>query len=198
MRAATRDRSGAAALAPSVSTAMTRNVSRVRAHRATRSPPRAGSSMTLADYLIWPVAAGQGSDARTVDARPRHCSAVELYLLPHLGDIPLRRLRREYFRSLYQRLLIAGSRNGGPLAAKTIHNLHQLIHAALRDAVNDGLATRESGRGRARAGPSPPAVGSSAGSVVDRRRARRVPRRHRRESPCDVVPAGRGDWDAPR
>jgi len=61
------------------------------------------------------------------------------YLLPHLGDTPLRRLRAEHIRALYQRLLIAGSRRGGPLAAKTIANLHQLIRAALRDAVDRDL-----------------------------------------------------------
>ena len=60
-------------------------------------------------------------------------------LLPHLGDTPLRRLRAEHIRSLYQRLLITGSRRGGPLSAKTVANLHQLLRSALRDAVDRGL-----------------------------------------------------------
>jgi len=99
---------------------------------------RSGSSITLGDYLL-----GQWLPAREVTvARSTHardCKAVEHYLVPHLGDTPLRRLRADHIRSLYQRLLIAGSRRGGPLAAKTIANLHQLLRSALRDAVDRGL-----------------------------------------------------------
>jgi integrase len=66
-------------------------------------------------------------------------TSVEHYLLPHLGDTPLRRLRPDHLESLYRRLLVVGSRQGGPLGAKTIKNLHQILHAALRDAVARGL-----------------------------------------------------------
>lgn len=99
---------------------------------------RAGSSMTLGDYLLgqW-LPAREATVARSTHARDG--KAIEHYLLPHLGDTPLRRLRPEHIRSLYQHLLIAGSRRGGPLAAKTIANLHQLIRSALRDAVDRGL-----------------------------------------------------------
>ncbi len=99
---------------------------------------RAGSSMTLGDYLLgqW-LPAREAAVARSTHARDR--KPTEHYLLPHLGDTPLRRLRAEHIRSLYQRLLITGSRRGGPLAAKTIANLHQLLRSALRDAVDRGL-----------------------------------------------------------
>lgn len=99
---------------------------------------RSGSSMTLGDYLLgqW-LPAREATIARSTHARDR--KAIEHYLLPHLGDTPLRRLRAEHIRSLYQRLLVTGSRRGGPLAAKTIANLHQLLRSALRDAVDRGL-----------------------------------------------------------
>ncbi len=99
---------------------------------------RAGSSMTLGDYLLgqW-LPAREATVARSTHARDG--KAIEHYLLPHLGDTPLRRLRAENIRSLYQRLLITGSQRGGPLAAKTIANLHQLLRSALRDAVDRGL-----------------------------------------------------------
>lgn len=99
---------------------------------------RAGSSTTLSDYLLgtW-LPAKEATLAHSTHAR--HRTAIEHYLLPHLGDTPLRRLRAEHFQSLYQRLAITGSRRGGPLAAKTIHNLHQVIRSALRDAVERGL-----------------------------------------------------------
>ncbi len=99
---------------------------------------RAGSSMTLGEYLLglW-LPAREATVARSTHARDG--KAVEHYLLPHLGDTPMRRLRAEHIRSLYQRLLITGSQRGGPLAAKTIANLHQLLRSALRDAVDRGL-----------------------------------------------------------
>ena len=96
--------------------------------------------MTLGEYLL-----GQWLPAKEHTlAKPTHAryvTSIEHYLLPHLGSTPLRRLRPEHLETLYQRLLIVGSRRGGPLGAKTVKNLHQTIHAALRDAVSRGLVT---------------------------------------------------------
>ena len=99
---------------------------------------RTGSSMTLGDFLLgqW-LPAREATVARSTFARD--AKAIEHYLLPHLGDTPLRRLRAEHIRALCQRLLITGSRRGGPLAAKTIANLHQLLRSALGAAVDRGL-----------------------------------------------------------
>lgn len=97
-----------------------------------------GSSLTLAEYLL-----GQWLPAKEATLAPsthaRYVSSAEHYLVPHLGDTPLRRLRTEHFETLYRRLLIAGSRTCGPLAAKTVTNLHQIIRSSLNDAVERGL-----------------------------------------------------------
>lgn len=99
---------------------------------------RAGSSLHLGEFLL-----GQWLPAKEVTLAPsthaRHVTSIEHYLLPHLGDTPLRRLRTEHLEALYRRLLITGSRRGGPLAAKTIMNLHQIVRSALNDAVARGL-----------------------------------------------------------
>jgi integrase len=124
---------------------------------------RPGSSLTLAEYLLgrW-LPAKESTLAPSTHAR--YVTSVEHYLLPHLGDTPLRRLRTEHLETLYRRLLIVGSRNGGPLAAKTVMNLHQIIRSSLNDAVGRGLLSsnpaatahapdprkRHSGRRRAR------------------------------------------------
>lgn len=99
---------------------------------------RSGSSITLRDYLVgqW-LPAKEASIALTTHAR--YVTSVEHYLLPDLGDTQLRRLRPEHLETLYRRLLVVGSRRGGPLGAKTVKNLHQIIHSALRDAVTRGL-----------------------------------------------------------
>lgn len=98
----------------------------------------AGPSLTLDEYLL-----GQWLPAKEATLAPsthaRNVTCIEHYLLPHLGDTPLRRLQTEHFETLYRRLLLTGSRRGGPLAAKTIKNLHQIIRAALNDAVDRGL-----------------------------------------------------------
>jgi integrase len=97
-----------------------------------------GSSLTVAEYLL-----GQWLPAKEATLAPtthaRYTTSVEHYLLPHLGDTPLRRLRTEDIEALYRRLLIVGSRRGGPLAAKTITNLHQIIRSSFNDAVERGL-----------------------------------------------------------
>lgn len=84
------------------------------------------------------MAPRQRAHARTVDLRPV-CDVGRALPAPHLGNTKLRRLRPEHIETLYQHLLIAGSRRGGPLGAKTVKNLHQIIHSALRDAVERGL-----------------------------------------------------------
>ena len=97
-----------------------------------------GSLLTVAEYLL-----GQWLPAKEATLAPtthaRYVTSVEHYLLPHLGDTPLRRLQTEHLETLYRRLLLVGSRRSGPLAAKTITNLHQIIRSSLNDAVERGL-----------------------------------------------------------
>jgi integrase len=99
---------------------------------------RAGSTMTLGDYLL-----GQWLPTREAALSPttyaRYLASVEHYLLPHLGHVQLRQLHADQLTSLYRRLAVDGSSTGGPLAAKTILNLHQLIRTALDDAVTREL-----------------------------------------------------------
>ena len=99
---------------------------------------RGGSSMTVRDYLIgrW-LPARETTIAASTHAR--ECAAVAHYVLPHLGSTQLRRLRAEHLQTLYRRLALARSRTGGPLAAKTILNLHQTLRAAFSDATAHGL-----------------------------------------------------------
>ena len=55
----------------------------------------AGSSLTLGEYLL-----GQWLPAKEATLAPsthaRNVTCIEHYLLPHLGDTPLRRLRAEH------------------------------------------------------------------------------------------------------
>lgn len=163
---------------------------------------RCGSSMTVRDYMVgrW-LPARETTIAASTHAR--ECAAVAHYLLPHLGSTQLRRLRPEHIQTLYRRLALTGSRTGGPLAAKTILNLHQTLRAALNDATTHGLLainpidgvrppdprTRPSGRRRARSWTA-----TELGTFLDATAAGRhassdqpgTPHRHRRAVPVPV------------
>jgi hypothetical protein len=95
---------------------------------------RSGTSLTLREYLVgWWLPAVRESLAPSTHAR--YVTCVEHYLLTHLGDTPLGRLRPEHFEVLYRRPRMFGSRRCGPLGAKTVLNLHRVVRVALRAAV---------------------------------------------------------------
>jgi integrase len=99
---------------------------------------QAGSMLTLGEYIL-----GQWLPAREAALAPttyaRYVTSVEHYLVPHLGRVQLRQLRSDQIAALYRKLAASGGRKGGPLAAKTILNLHQLLRLALEDAAERGL-----------------------------------------------------------
>jgi len=77
-----------------------------------------------------------------------------LHIVPAIGQVRLRRLTGARVRALYADLGAAGPTCGGmnpdspaepgrrPLSPKSVHNVHQVLHGALKAAVEDGLVTR--------------------------------------------------------
>ena len=72
----------------------------------------------------------------------RYEAMSEQYLLPHLGRVPVRSLTSSDLERLHARLLSSGAKDGGPLAAKTVLNVHQIVRKALGDALRKGLVVR--------------------------------------------------------
>ncbi len=99
---------------------------------------QAGSLLTLSEYLLgkWLPAREAALTATTF---ARYVTSIDHYLVPHLGRVQLRQLRSDQLTSLYRRLAVSGGRKGGPLAAKTIRNLHQILRLSLQDAVDQGM-----------------------------------------------------------
>jgi integrase len=65
---------------------------------------------------------------------------LRLHILPTLGPLQFRQITPTILNQLYTRLLTEGNRKtGGPLSAKTVTNVHAIIHKALEDAVDLGL-----------------------------------------------------------
>ena len=155
-----------------------------------------GSSLTLGEYLL-----GQWLPAKEATLAPsthaRNVTCIEHYLLPHLGDTPLRRLQTEHFETLYRRL--AAHRQ--PPRRTTRREDHQEPPpdhpGGAQRRRRSGSARLEPRRRSPRARPAQASIEPQTCPLVDRGRARRLPRRYRRERPFDAVPAGCGDRDAP-
>lgn len=64
---------------------------------------------------------------------------IDNYINPRIGDIPLRSLRVEHLDGLYHSLLTTGSRDAGPLASKTVYDVHVIVRSSLADAVRRHL-----------------------------------------------------------
>jgi hypothetical protein len=79
-----------------------------------------------------------------LDAAVQHWDSywrnIAHHVVPHVGHIPLRRLRTADLESLYPHLVDHGrvDRRGG-LAPKTVHEVHVALRNALGDAVRRHL-----------------------------------------------------------
>jgi integrase len=71
---------------------------------------------------------------------------IDRYVLPHIGRVPLRRLTITHLEDLYAHLRRGGRHDGGPLAPKTVLNVHQILRTALGDAERSGLVHRNVAR----------------------------------------------------
>lgn len=82
-------------------------------------------------------------ERRVTQLRPsswRHYrNAIEGYLKPTLGTVPLTALDRRAIEQFYAQLLHSGGRQGRPLSPKTVAHAHTVLNGALKDAVLDGL-----------------------------------------------------------
>jgi integrase len=76
---------------------------------------------------------------------------IERYIVPRVGDLPLRALTPPVINQLYADVRENGRTRGtGPLALKTVREVHVTLHRALEDAVRwDYLETNPSDRASA-------------------------------------------------
>ncbi len=64
---------------------------------------------------------------------------IEHRIVPHLGALPVHRLRAHDLNTLYAMLRRTGGRDGGPLASGTVQKVHVILHSALGYAVRSDL-----------------------------------------------------------
>jgi len=97
------------------------------------------SELTIGGFLqrYWLPAKQLRLEPSTFDGYQRQ---VRLHILPHLGDVPLRRLHTDQIQTHYHHLLTAGNtRTGQGLAPKTVLDIHIILRSALGGAVRRGL-----------------------------------------------------------
>lgn len=76
----------------------------------------------------------------------RYEQMIDRYVLPHIGRVPMRSLTITHLEDLYAHLRRSGRHDGGPLAPKTVLNVHQILRTALGDAERSGLVQRNVAR----------------------------------------------------
>ena len=99
------------------------------------------ASVSLADYLsyTWLPMIEQTRRATTHDLYRR---MVRLDILPALGALPLQAIGPRDVEGLYLALAKHGRKDGGPLGARSLHNVATVLHKALEHAVDLELLSR--------------------------------------------------------
>jgi integrase len=69
----------------------------------------------------------------------RYRGLVDHQIVPHLGNVPVQKIRPVDLVALYSKLLRIGAVDGGPLSARTVNHVHRLLRNALGRAMQWGL-----------------------------------------------------------
>lgn len=88
--------------------------------------------MTVADYLPTWLAGANHLSGKT---RERYGDLIEQQIIPHLGNLPVQKLRPANIADWHAILLRAGGKGGRPLSARTVTSAHRVLHTALADAA---------------------------------------------------------------
>jgi site-specific recombinase XerC len=91
----------------------------------------------------------------------RYRGLIEKQIIPHLGALPLQKIRPAHISSWHATLLTKGRQNGTPLSARTVGHAHRVLHKALSDAVRREALLRNPA-----AAVPPPKVTSSDVSIL--------------------------------
>jgi integrase len=67
---------------------------------------------------------------------------VQAHIVPALGPVELQQLSPAQLNAFYRYSLTEGGKDGQGLASKTVRNIHNVLHRALKDAVRWGFLVR--------------------------------------------------------
>ena len=98
--------------------------------------------MTVKRWLtLWLETVQHEVAPRSLD---RYTSIINLHLIPGLGHLPITKLAPAHIQGLYNRLAVEGRRDGrqGALAVRSRRQVHRVLSAALRRAVEQQVIAR--------------------------------------------------------
>ena len=99
------------------------------------------TKLTVGEYIrSWiSVAAAIAVSPKTAE---RYRQLIEGQIVPHLGAMPLQRLRPTHIAAWHATLLTQGRHDGGALSARTVGHAHRVLHKAMEDAVDREIITK--------------------------------------------------------
>lgn len=97
--------------------------------------------MTIADVVARYIAI-HGKRPRGEKTLEEYQRIADLYIVPHLGSIPVANLRPAKVNEWKNALIDSGGQNGRAISGKTARHAFTLLNAALRRAVREELAGR--------------------------------------------------------
>jgi integrase len=90
------------------------------------------SKLTVAEQLRTWLDEAHELSPKTAE---RFRQLAEYQIIPHLGNVPLQKLKPAQLQAWHAALLQGGGTDGQPLAARTVGHAHRVLHQALQKAV---------------------------------------------------------------
>jgi integrase len=106
------------------------------AHGGTLVEP---SKITVADHIRAWLDDPHGLAGKTAE---RYRQLAEQQIFPHIGTVPLQKLRPAHVADWHAVLRKAGGKDSQPLSARTVQHAHRVLHRALARAVAVELLPR--------------------------------------------------------
>ena len=103
------------------------------------------SKQTVTDFIETWVTAVKGELADSAWAN--YDAVMRTYVMPRIGAVRLADLTPQRVQALYVELLEGGKKDGSPLSARSVLQVHRTLHRALGDAVRWRLLTRNPAHG---------------------------------------------------
>ena len=69
----------------------------------------------------------------------RYRGILRLHIVPHIGAMPIQKLRAAHLQELYAKLMLTGGNKGRPLAPASVAYVHRVLHRALGHAATWGV-----------------------------------------------------------
>lgn len=97
------------------------------------------SKITIAEYFRAWLDGPTGLSGKTLE---RYKQLAEQQIIPHLGALPLQKLRPAQVQNWHATLIKSGGKDGRPLSARTVGHAHRILHRGLERAVKAEIIAR--------------------------------------------------------